>query len=202
VPCRISVFSGRKREKSPCENPPNGDFGGVSHCDLSPRQAKIRQTVAENATHGMSRTFVWRGKRSPCENTISGRKRERSPRENPPNSDFSPFSRGAFRVYAWRGERSQRENPQNGDLGGFSRGDLSPRQAKIRHTGGEKTTHENSRTFVWRVERSPCENTKNSPFGVAPFRPENTIIRNGTTQPPYNWEDGHRWIYSLLTYLH
>ena len=27
MPCRISVFSGRKRERSPCENPPNGDFG-------------------------------------------------------------------------------------------------------------------------------------------------------------------------------
>ena len=46
MPCRISVFSGRKREKSPCENPPNGDFGGFSHGDLSPRQAKIRQTRA------------------------------------------------------------------------------------------------------------------------------------------------------------
>jgi len=69
VPCRINVFSGRKREKSPRENPLNSDFGGISHGDLSPRQAKIRQTVAENATRGMSRTFVWRGERSPCENT-------------------------------------------------------------------------------------------------------------------------------------
>ena len=79
----------------------------------------------------------------------------------------------------------------NGDLGGFSRGDLSPRQAKIRQTGGEKATHEKCRTFVWRGERSPCENTKKSPFSgfsrgaFSPFRPENTIIRHGTNQPPY-----------------
>jgi len=30
------VFWGRKREWSPRENPPNGDFGGFSHGDLSP----------------------------------------------------------------------------------------------------------------------------------------------------------------------
>jgi len=29
VPCRISVFSGRKREKAPRENPPNVDFFSV-----------------------------------------------------------------------------------------------------------------------------------------------------------------------------
>ena len=55
---------------------------GFLHGDLSPRQSKIRQTVAENATHGMSRTFVLRGERSPCEST------KRSP--------FGGFSRGAF----------------------------------------------------------------------------------------------------------
>ena len=37
MPCRINVFSGRKRERSPRENPPNGDFAGFSHGDLSPR---------------------------------------------------------------------------------------------------------------------------------------------------------------------
>jgi len=82
VPCRINMFSGRKRERSPRENPPNGDLGGFSHGDLSPRQAKIRQTVAENATHGMSRSFGWWGERSPCENT------KKSP--------FGGFSHGAF----------------------------------------------------------------------------------------------------------
>jgi len=80
--CHINVFSGQKRERSPRENPPKGDFVGFSHGDLSPLQAKIRQTVLENATHGMSRTFVWRGKRSPCKNT----------KESP----FGGFSRGAF----------------------------------------------------------------------------------------------------------
>jgi len=40
VPCRINVFSGRKREKSPRENPPNGDFGGFSHGNLSQKYDK------------------------------------------------------------------------------------------------------------------------------------------------------------------
>ena len=69
MPCRINVCSGRKGGRSPRENPPKGDFVGFSHGDISTRQAKIRQIVAENATHGMSRSFVWRGERSPCENT-------------------------------------------------------------------------------------------------------------------------------------
>jgi len=46
---------GAKTRKVAMQNPPNGDFGGFLHGTLSPRQAKIRQTVAENATHGMSR---------------------------------------------------------------------------------------------------------------------------------------------------
>jgi len=67
---------------------------------------------------------------------------------------------------------------------------LSPRQAQIRQTGA-KTRGMKCRTFVWRGERSPCENMKRSPFGgfsrgaFSPFRPENTIIRHGTNQPPY-----------------
>ena len=86
MPCRINVFSGLKRERSPRENPLNGDFSGFSHSDLSPRQAKIQQTVAENATHGMSCSFLWRGERSPCENTKQ--------------STFGGFSRGASRLFA------------------------------------------------------------------------------------------------------
>jgi len=70
----------RKRERSPRENPQKRDFVGFLHGDLSPRQAKIRQTVAENATRGMSRTVVRRGERSPFENT------KKSP--------FGGFSRG------------------------------------------------------------------------------------------------------------
>jgi len=89
VPYRINVFSGQKRERSPRENLPNGYIGDFFlHGDLLPRQAKIRQTVAENATHGMSRTFLWRGERSPCENSKK--------------STFGEFSRGAF-------------SPRNGD---------------------------------------------------------------------------------------
>jgi len=85
MPCRMNVFSGRKRERSPRENPPKDDFVGFSHGDLSPRQAKIRQTVAENATRGMSRTFVWRGERSQCENTKK--------------SSFGGFSRGDLSLF-------------------------------------------------------------------------------------------------------
>ena len=59
MPCRISGFSGRKRERSPRENPPNGDVGGFSHGDLSPRQAKIRKTGGEKATHEKCRSFAW-----------------------------------------------------------------------------------------------------------------------------------------------
>jgi len=73
------VFSGRTRERSPGENPPSGILAGFR---LTHRQAKIRKTVGENATHGMSRTLVWRGERSPCENT------KKSP--------FGGFLRGAF----------------------------------------------------------------------------------------------------------
>ena len=110
-----------------------------------------------------------------------------------------------WRVFAWRpfafsplfvvsllgGAKGRRAKTRHSDFGGFSRGDLSSRQAKIRQKGGEKATHEKCRTFVLRGERSPCENTKKSPFGgfsrgaISPFRPENTIIRHGTNQPPY-----------------
>jgi len=69
----------------PRENTPNCDFGGFSHGDLSPRQAKIRQLVVEHATHGMWRTFVWRGEKSPCENTKK--------------SSFGWVSRGAFSLF-------------------------------------------------------------------------------------------------------
>ena len=70
------------------------------------------------------------------------------------------------RISVFSGLKSKRSS--NGDFSGFLHGDLSPRQAKIRHTVGEKTTHEKCCTFVWRGERSPCENTKKS--RVAPFR--------------------------------
>jgi len=95
------------------------------------------------------------------------------------------------RVFGAKTRKVTRENPPNGDFDGFSHGDLSPRQAKIRQTVAENATHGMSRTFVWRGKRSPCKNTKKSPFDgfsrgtFSPFRPENSIIRNGTNQPPY-----------------
>jgi len=95
MPSRINVFSGQKRERSPRENPPKGDFVGFSHGDLSSRQAKIRQTVAENATRGMSRAFVWRGERSPCQNTKVIIRRFFAWRP----FAFSP-------LFAWRGEKN------------------------------------------------------------------------------------------------
>ena len=75
------VFAWRD-ERSPSENPLNGDCGGFSRGDLSPRQAKIRQTGCRNATHEKCPTFVWRGKRLPCANTKKW--------------PFGGFSRGAF----------------------------------------------------------------------------------------------------------
>ena len=62
----------RRGERSPHGNPLNGDFGGFSRGDISPRQAKIRQEGGEKAMHEKCRTFVWRGERSPCENTQFG----------------------------------------------------------------------------------------------------------------------------------
>jgi len=76
------VFRGENAKGRQAKTRQIGDFDGFSPGDLSSRQAKIRQTVAENATHGMSRTFVWRGEKSPCENTKT--------------SPFGGFSRGAF----------------------------------------------------------------------------------------------------------
>ena len=132
-----------KTRKVARENPPKGDFVGFSHGDLSPRQAKIRQTVAENATHGMSRTFVWRDERSPCLNTKK--------------SSFGGFSRGDLsphqakirqtggekathkkrRTFVWRGERSPGKKTKKSPFGGFSRGAFSPFRPEntiIRHS--------------------------------------------------------------------
>jgi len=73
---------GAKTRKVATRKPAEWWFWQFSHGDLSPRQAKIRPMVAENTKHGMSRTFVWWGEKSPCENT------KKSP--------FGGFSRGAL----------------------------------------------------------------------------------------------------------
>ena len=171
MPCHINVFSGRKHERSPRVNPPKGDFVGFSHGNLSPRQAKIRQTVAKNATHGMSRTSVWWSERSPCENTKI--------------HHFAGFHVATFYVFAPVCQifpcRARGRHAKTRQITIFAR------QAKIGQTGGEKSTHEKRHTFVWRGERSPRENTQIqnlASFQVTPFHPENTIIRHGTNQPP------------------
>jgi len=132
VPCRISVFLGRKREKAPRKTPPNGDFFVFSHGDLSPRHTKVRDILRVAFSPTDCGVFAWRG--------------ERSPRENTPNGDFSGFSRGDLsprqakirqtggekathekcRSFAWRGERSSRENTKKWPFGGLSCGAFSP----------------------------------------------------------------------------
>ena len=69
MPCRIflkSVFSGRKREMRHAKTAGND----------------TTNSIGLNATLVKWRTFVWRGEKSPCENTK--------------NSPFEGFSRGAF----------------------------------------------------------------------------------------------------------
>jgi len=88
--------SGAKTRKVATHNSPNGDLGGFYHGDLSPRQAKIRQTEAENATHGMSRTFVWRVEKSPCENT------KKSPFGGFSRGDLSPRQAKIRHIYKLR----------------------------------------------------------------------------------------------------
>ena len=165
------VFGAKKSERSPRENPPKGDFVAFSHGDLSPRQSKIRQTVAEYATHRMLRTFVWRGERSPCENTKK--------------SSFGGFSRGdlsRFRPCLSYLCLAGRNSP----LFVVS----LPGGAKGRHAKTRKSHHlAGFRVATFRVfapfccifasrgERSPCENTKTrqmvilAGFHLATFRP-------------------------------
>ena len=59
VPCRISVFSGRKREKAPRENPPNGDFRVFAwRLFASPDEGTPFPCVAFSPT--ICRIFPWR----------------------------------------------------------------------------------------------------------------------------------------------
>jgi len=145
--CAISykrVF-GAKTRKVATRKPAKSPFGGFSRGDLSPRQAKIRQTVAENATHGMSRTFVWRGERSPCENT------KESPFGGFSCGDLSPrqakirptvaenATHEMSRTFVWQGERSPCENTKKSLFGGFSRGAFSPYRPENDNTKWHKS---------------------------------------------------------------
>ena len=69
MPCRIIVFSRRKGERSPRENPPNGHFFAFSRGDLSPRHTKVRNFSCFAFSPPVCRVFAWRGERSPRENT-------------------------------------------------------------------------------------------------------------------------------------
>jgi len=71
---------GRKRERSPRENPPNGDFVVFSHDALWPRHTKVRKIPGVAFLVSVCLIFACRGERSPC--------------ENPTKSPFGRFSRG------------------------------------------------------------------------------------------------------------
>ena len=134
MPCRINVFSGRKRERSPRENPQNGDFGGVSHGDLA--FASYFRVVGRKS----DKITIWRvsrGDLSPHHAKIrqTGAKTRKVAARKPPNGDF--------RVFAWR--------------------PFAP-PGKVTTNKRRRETHEKCRTFVWWGERSPCKNTKKSPF--------------------------------------
>jgi len=161
------VFAPKTR-KVATRKPANGDFGGFSRGDLWPCQTKIRQTVAENATHGMSRTVVWRGERSPCKNT------KKSP--------FGGFSRGAFSPR--KRERLPRENPPMVILAGFCVATFRP--ARLRYDKQEaKRRRMKNVVLSFGGAKGRHAKTRNSHhlagFRVAPFRPENTIIRHNFT---------------------
>jgi len=77
---------GRKRERSPRENPPNDDVFVFMHGGLSPIHTKVRDIpfVAFSAT--VCGIFAWRG--------------ERSPYANPTKSRLAGFRVATFRVVA------------------------------------------------------------------------------------------------------
>ena len=124
---------GQKDERSPRENPPNGDFFVFSHGHLSTRQAKKRQTGGEKATHEKCRTFVWRGERSPCENT-------KKPK-------FGEFSRGDLSRF--RGETAKGRHVKTRQIVIFTIWRVyawrlfafSPGGAKSRHAKSRKSHH-------------------------------------------------------------
>jgi len=93
----------------------------------------------------------------------------------------------------FRGEKAKwrhAKTPPNGDFFVFSHGDFSPRHTKVSDISCVAFSATVCRIFAWRGEWSPCENQNHylAGFRVATFsrfRPENTLIRHGTYQPPY-----------------
>jgi len=158
--------------------PPNGDFFVFSHGDLAPRHKKVRDfpCVAFSAT--FCRIFAWLGERSPC--------------ENPPKSPFSGFSRGDLSSgeNAKRRHAITRKMVKNQYLAGFRLATFRPATRKyatfhalrfrllfvVSLPGGAKGRHAKTR-----------QNHHNGGFShsdLSRFRPENTLIRHGTNQPP------------------
>jgi len=152
----LTCFRG---EKTPRENPPNGDFFVFFHGDLSPRHTNVRHFLCVAFSPPVCHIFAWRG--------------QRSPRENPPKSPFSGFSRGdlsprqaktrkgatrkpakSWKITIWprKRERSPRENPPNGDFFVFSHCDLSPRHTKVRDIPCVAFSATVCRIFAWRGE--------------------------------------------------
>jgi len=166
VPCRIIVFSGRKGEKAPRKNPPNGDFFVFSHGDLSPRHTKVRHFSCVAFSPPVCRIFAWRG--------------ERSPRENPPKSPFGVFTRGDQRYHKQgrKRERSPRETPPNDDF-------FVLRLATFRPATRKYATFHALRFRLLFVVSLP---------GEAKGRPENTFIRHGINQPPYEDRSIDFWL--------
>jgi len=96
MPCRINVFSGRKGERAPRENPPNVHFFVFSHGDLSPRHTKVRHFSCFAFSPPVCRIFAWRGGRSPRENT------KKSPCGGFSRGDLSPRQAKIRHIYKWR----------------------------------------------------------------------------------------------------
>jgi len=106
------------------------------------------------------------------------------------NQHLACFRVATFRPAIRKREKAPRENPPNGAFFVFLHGDLSPRHTKVRDILCVAFSAIVCRIFACRGERSPCENPPKSPFGwfshgdLSRFRPENTLIRHGTNQPP------------------
>ena len=114
---------------------------------------RIIALSAENATHGMSRTFVWRVERSPCENTKT--------------SLFGGFSRGScsrfrlagrkvatrkpakwwfWRVFAW-----QTFAPPGNDTTNRRRKGDAWKVSYFRETGRKVAMRKHDKVTIWRV---------------------------------------------------
>jgi len=82
------------------------------------------------------------------------------------NHHLAGFRVAIFRPARRKREKAPRENPPNGEkslFGGFSRGDISPRQAKTRKVDTRKPTKRwLFRVFAWRPFAPPHESTRHS----------------------------------------